>query len=38
MNWYDWIFLGAIGLVWIEHFMDWVERIVLKVTNKEDQN
>ena len=35
MTWYDWISLGIIGLVWIEHFMDWVERIILKVTNKE---
>jgi len=27
MEWYEWAFLAAIGLIWIEHFMDWVSRI-----------
>lgn len=27
MMWYDWVALCIVGLIWIEHYMDWVSRI-----------
>lgn len=27
MMWYDWVAICIIGLVWIEHYMDWKLRV-----------